>query len=464
MDTLQQGFGALFAQAMSKKNDRFTVEITSITDKGFGVATAPCGRTLFVEGALPGETCLVHVLKVHKTYAYAKIIEIINTSADRVQPACALAGKCGGCQFQHASYAAQLRYKQDIVKNALQRIGGIQNPPVSEIIGMDEPWAYRNKAAFPIVPHDNSVEIGMYAARSHRIIPVQNCPIQHPAHAPILKAMRHFMQKYRIPAYNEATHKGLLRHIIVRTSLHTGEVMAVVVANAKRVPHEADMTDLLEIAGATSIILNVNDAPGNTITGGENRVLRGHKRITEQLGGIKYRLSAPSFFQVNPIQAAKLYDTAIRQAGLTGGETIIDAHCGVGGIALAAAPHAHSVIGTDVVHSSTYDAEKNAKLNGITNARFICGAAEEVLPRILESHQIVALDPPRKGCEPQLISTLTRIRPAKIIYVSCDPATMARDIKKLAAGGYTLHECVPVDMFPMTGKVECSCLLTPTKT
>jgi len=445
-----------------KKNEILTLNVTSVTAKGFGIGHVG-DFVLFVDGGLTGDMLSIQIVKVKPRYGYGKILKVITPSPHRIQSPCPISDKCGGCQWQHCDYNAQLGFKKDIVTDALKRLGGIDNPQVGDVIGMTPPQPYRNKAVFPIVPHKDSFAIGMYAPRSHRIIPLDECAIQHPIHVPVLKALRDYMHKHKVSAYDETTHKGIMRYLIVRTSKATGEVMIVLVVNANSLPNEADITTSFTDIGATTIIINKHTARSNTIMGDNFRNLTGEGFIREQVGDIWYQLSAPSFFQINPVQTEILYRTAIDMAKLTGHETVMDAHVGVGGVALMAAPMAKLVIGVDIVADAISDATKNAAINSMSNTQFICGAAEKVIPDLLANGEtipdVVFLDPPRKGCEKELLEALIAAYVQTVVYISCDPATLARDIKLLTLGGYTLHDVQPVDMFPMTGKVETVALL-----
>ncbi|MCL2373209.1 MAG: 23S rRNA (uracil(1939)-C(5))-methyltransferase RlmD [Defluviitaleaceae bacterium] len=448
-----------------KKNSQHIVQITSVTEKGFGVGNIG-GMVVFIDGALPGETVEAQIVKVKTRYCYGKTLNIITPAPARIESPCPHAAKCGGCQFQHCAYPVQLEVKKRLVTDVLIKIGGQENPPVADVLGMEggQPQRYRNKAVFPIVPADNAkgFAIGMYAPRSHRIIELTDCIIQHHCHIEILQTLSAHMQSAALSPYNETTHKGLMRYIIVRNSLSTGEVMVVLVINGQTISGEEQLCAGLTAAGASTVIISPNTTRGNTIMGSSFRVLSGAGYIHENIGDVKYQLSAPSFFQVNPVQVKSLYDAALSQAGLTGQESVLDAHVGVGGIALYAAKHAREVIGIDIVQPAIDDAVKNAALNGIQNASFLCGAAEEIVPQMLEEDarpDIIFLDPPRKGCDPALLAAIIAAQIPKIVYISCDPATLARDVKMLTASGYTLKAAQPVDMFPHTGKVEVSCLL-----
>ena len=449
---------------MVKKNDSLTIKIENVIAKGFGVAKVK-DFVLFVDGGLPGDKLAVKILKVRPSYGYAKIMRIIKPSPHRIQSPCLVSDKCGGCQWQHCDYPAQLGFKKQIVIDALTRIGGLADPTPADVIGMEVPQPYRNKAVFPVVPAaDDDFAIGMYAPRSHRIIPVDECAIQHPAHVPVIKIVGDFMRRHNIKAYDEITHSEIMRHIIIRTSQATGEIMVVLVINAGSLPKENKLAAALTGIGATTVLINRHKAKNNVVMGHDFRILTGKGFIREQIGQIWYQLSAPSFFQVNPVQTAVLYDIAVGMAGLTGSQVVMDAHVGVGGVALAAADgRAKEVIGVDIVQEAITDAEKNAAINGIANARFICGAAEDVIPKLLANGtapDVIFLDPPRKGCDNMLLDAIITAGIKTIVYISCDPATLARDIKRLAGGGYKLMAAQPVDMFPMTGKIEVCCRLT----
>ena len=445
------------------KNTRHIIEIENITAKGFGIGNID-GFTLFVDGALPGDKVDVHILKVKSRYGYGKIMEIINPSPARVKSPCPVSIHCGGCQWQHCEYQAQLDFKKRIVIDALERIGGIPNPPVNDVIGMENPARYRNKAVFPVVPSSSKdgFTIGMYAPRSHRIIEVKDCGIQHEAHINVLTAVKQHMRRHKINAYDETTHTGLMRFIMVRTSLATGEVMAVLIIKGKTLPGEREIVESLAAQGVTTTLINIHEARGNAVLGNDFRILSGLGHIHEHIGLIEYQISASSFFQINPVQTKILYETAVSQAALNDAQNAIDAHAGAGGVLLHAAKHAKSAIGIDIVPSAINDAQKNSELNGISNTQFICGAAEEVIPELLKTEvpHVMFLDPPRKGCEAPLLDAIIAAKVPRLIYISCDPATLARDIKILKTGGYNLVAAQPIDMFPFTGKVEVCCLLT----
>ena len=455
------------SELMLKKNSRHTIEITGVTSKGFGVGQVN-NFLLFVDGGLTGDILEIHVLKTKTRYGYGKITNILTPSPSRIESPCPVSMKCGGCQWQNCDYSAQLRFKKQIVIDALTRIGGVSNPAVNDVIGMENPERYRNKAVFPVVPNaNNGFSIGMYMARTHRIVEVTDCRIQHIAHVSVLEVVSEYMRGNNISAYDEITHTGIMRFIMVRTSIYTNEIMVVLVINAKSLPNESQLVEELSKIGITTTVISVHKSKGNTVLGEHFRILNGSGFITERIGDTKYQISAPSFFQVNPVQTKVLYDVAVQQAGLNdsiGNQVVFDAHVGAGGVALYSAKKAKQVIGVDIIQSAINDAEKNAILNDINNATFIKGAAEDLAPELLKNYKpdIVFLDPPRKGNESALLEAIISAEIKKVVYISCDPATLARDIKKLIEGGYTLITAQPVDMFPFTGKIETSVLLTKT--
>jgi len=457
-----------------KKNTVLTLHIEGVNAKGFGVARVN-DFVLLVDGALPGDTLEARLVKLKSRYGYAKAMRIVTPSPHRVTPKCPVSQRCGGCQFQHCDYPAQLAFKKQIVTDALTRIGGIENAPVADVLGT-APTRYRNKAVFPVAPAQNpeGFAIGMYAPRSHRMVEIDDCLIQHPAHIRVLSVVKKHMLRHKISAYDETAHQGQLRQIMIRTSLATGEIMVVLVVNGEALPREIPLAQALAAdAGATTVLLSPHTSRGNAVLGERFRILLGNGFIEETIGPVRYRISAPSFFQVNPVQAKVLYDVALRLSGLhptTPGDAL-DAHAGAGGIALYAAHAARHIVGIDIVAPAIADAKKNAAINGITNVHFLTGAAEEVVPTLLTGNahpqgipsdfrpDVVFLDPPRRGCEPPLLDALISCKAPKIIYISCDPATLARDIKHLCTAGYTLSTVQPVDMFPMTGHVEAIALL-----
>ena len=461
-----------------RKNDEVTLDIIGLTQDGEGVGRAD-GFTLFVQGALPGERIKAKVLKVKKQYGYAKMLELLQASPDRVEAPCPIYRQCGGCQLQHLDYAAQLAWKRQHVIDSLTRIGKLRVADVAgegvvvhPTIGMAEPWRYRNKAQVPIGMAladmadgaAGSLIGGFYARGSHRIIDMDACVIQHERNDEAVRLVKALGTRLGIRAYDETTGRGLLRHVVVRTGFATGETMVCLVTNGTRIPRVDELVEGIRRAlpDVRSIVQNVNTRNTNVIFGDETRVLWGSDVIHDELDGIRFAISARSFYQVNPAQTVALYRKAVEYAGLTGRETVIDAYCGIGTISLFLARRAGKVYGVESVPEAVEDARRNAALNGIANASFEVGLAEEVIPRWREAGiaaDVIVVDPPRKGCDAQLLDTIVRMRPKRVVYVSCNPATLARDLAVLEAGGFRTVEVQPVDMFPHTGHVECVVLL-----
>jgi len=451
------------------KNQEIELFIHDLHSNGFGVGKYD-SQAVFVEGALTGDHIKAKIIKVKKQYAYGKIMELITPSSHRLSECdsgiCNVAKRCGGCQFQHLEYSAQLEFKEKLVRDALIRIGKCENPPLSPIIGMDNPYNYRNKAQFPVQAGNI---IGLYAPRSHRLVPVTNCNIQHHACEKILKAIEQILSTHPIPIYDEEPHKGLLRHIMIRVGFNTGDIMVVPVLNGDTLPHkEVWIESLKAICPSMTIVLNKNTAKTNVILGASFTTIYGSGYIYEEIGHIRYRISPQAFFQVNPAQTLALYDAV--SAHLADGEKVIDAYSGIGGIALYIANKVKKVVGVESVQEAVADGVYNAVLNDITNAGFLCGQAEDLVPELLTkkfdqelsreaNYDVIILDPPRKGCDSKLPDAIAATNIPKIIYVSCDPATMSRDVHVFTENGYKLQHVQPVDMFPMTGHVECVCLL-----
>ena len=430
------------------KNEEITLDIYDLNADGSGVGKASCGRVVFCQGALPGERVRLKIIKIKKSYAIGKIIQIINKSQDRAEEEdiCPYAGKCGGCQLQHFKYPAQLKFKEKLVADALKKIGKIQNPPVSPIIGMENPYRYRNKVQFPVGANG----LGLYAKRSHKIIPINDCKINMCNE--VFDTIQNVLKESTVPVYNEETHTGLLRHVVIRTGQNTGETMVILVVNG----------GFININLPCDLIINENTEKTNVILGDKFNTVRGSGFIHEIMGHIRYRISPRAFFQINTAQANKLYDII---AGLIkNGENVIDAYCGIGGIALYIANKTQKITGIESVPEAVCDAVFNASHNNINNADFICGQAEDVLPTLLEQGKwdTLILDPPRKGADEGLIKAAANAEIPKIIYVSCNPATLARDILELNEAGEGKYELLlvqPIDMFPMTGHVETVVLL-----
>lgn len=449
---------------MLKKNDEITVEIEKFGGE-MGIAHLD-GMTLFVQNALPGEQVLARAQKVEKNCAFLKTLRVLRPSKDRQTPPCPYYEKCGGCVCQHMTYPLSLEMKRERVRDALTRIGGI-SIDVPPLLGMDDPWRYRNKTALPVSGVKGSPEIGFYAPRSHRVVPVDGCLIAKEESDEVLRAVRLWMAKFMVEPYDEATRRGLIRHVMSRVS-REGKVMAVIVAAKDTLPHEQELKALLRAAvpGLVSLYLNINKRGDNVILGPENRLLFGQERLEDTLCGLRYALSPLSFFQVNPVQTEKLYQTALDFAGLQGHETVADLYCGAGTISLLLAKKAQSVIGIEIVPQAIRDAEENARRNNVKNAEFHAAAAEELLPKLVEKGlkpDVIVLDPPRKGCEEKVLAAIAQCAPEKVVYVSCDPATLARDAKYLCAHGYSAQKCQSVDMFCQTGHVETVLLLSKIK-
>lgn len=451
-----------------EKNQTYTMSITDIGTNGEGIGRID-GYTVFVEGALPEEVIKVLIVKTKKHFGYGKLLEILEPSPHRVTPACPVAAKCGGCQLQHLSYEGQLAFKTKKVKDHLERIGGFSGISVGYAKGMEEPWRYRNKAQFPVGGKTGEPEIGFYAKRSHRIIDTPVCMLQNEVNDRIVKIIRAFLAEYEIPLYDETIHRGLVRHILTRMGRCTGEIMVCLVVNGRKLPHcDVLVERLREIEGMTSIVLNVNTDQTNVILGTEVHVLWGKETIRDYIGDVQFEISPLSFYQVNPLQTQVLYQTALDFAELEGNETVLDLYCGIGTISLFFAQKAKHVFGVEIVPEAIADAKRNAALNGMNNADFAVGAAEDVIPRLYEEKgitaDVVVVDPPRKGCDSVLLDTIAAISPKKVVYVSCDSATLARDLAYLCPKGYTIEKVQVVDMFPHTVHVETVVLLSKLNT
>lgn len=448
------------AQLPVAKNQEIELEITALGSEGQGIGRY-AGYALFVEGALIGEKVQVRVIKTTSSYGVGKLLKILVPSPDRRVPRCDVFGRCGGCTLQHMSYEAQLKAKEEEVRSALERLGGFRGAKVLPTLGMDEPWQYRNKAAFPAGLVDGRPELGFFAPRSHRIVPFEECPVQHPASMAALRAVKMWAAECGVTYYDEKTHKGILRHVVVRSP--RDQAMVVLVTTGS-LPKQARLVDLLqkEVKGLRSVIHNINSDKTNVIFGRKFRTVWGEDQISAKILGMEFSVSAASFLQVNTLQTEVLYKTALDFAALCGTETVADLYCGTGTISLALAAKAGEVVGIEIVPEAIEDARRNALKNGIGNARFVCAPAEEELPRMVEEGlrpEVVVLDPPRKGCEEALLAAVAKAAPDRVVYVSCNPATLARDAKYLAAAGYALVKAQPVDMFPWTAHVETVALL-----
>ena len=452
-----------------KKNQMVELYIDDIGNEGEGIGHVD-GYALFLKDAVVGDRVRAKIMKAKKKYGYARVEEVLEPSRDRVKPVCPVARPCGGCTLQHLSYEKQLEYKFRKVKNCLERIGGLENieEKMEPVYGMDEPYHYRNKAQFPVgTDKEGNLVTGFYAGKSHQIIPCTDCAIQHPVNQKILEKVLDYMRKNHISAYDEKTGKGLVRHIVTRVGFTTGEVMVCLVLNGnkKKLKNVEQLVDSLrEIEGMTSICVNVNRERTNKILGSQIEEVYGPPYIYDYIGNVKYQIGPLSFFQVNPKQTRVLYEKALEYAQLEGEETVWDLYCGIGTISLFLAQKAKWVYGVEIVPEAIDDARLNARMNGFDNAQFFVGKAEEVLPGEYEKNgvyaDVIVVDPPRKGCDGKLLDTMVKMAPKRIVYVSCDPATLARDVKILGEQGYQVDKVSVVDQFGHSGHVETVCLMS----
>ena len=454
---------------MVKKNQIFELEVKSMTHDGLGVGRYE-GFAIFVQGAIEGELVRAQIIKVLKSYAIARIVELIKSSPHRTQPFCPVYKRCGGCSLQHMSYEKTLKFKRQVVIDNLTRIGGFSDVKVNETIGMKNPLNYRNKAQYPIGMGKDSAVAGFFARRSHEIIDTPVCGIQHPLSDKAKEIVLGYIKDLNIPVYDESTGAGLIRHVVTKTAFGTGEIMVIIVATSPEIPKINKLTNKLKdgIPGLASIILNINPKRGNVVLGEQNITLYGKDAIEDALGGLTFEISPLSFYQVNPLQTEVLYKKAIEYAALGENETVYDLYCGIGTITLFAARKARLAIGIEVVPEAVEAAKRNALTNNITNTEFYTGKVEEVFPKLFmegKEADVVFIDPPRKGCDETLLKALVDMSPNRIVYVSCNPSTLARDLKYLcnAAAGYNVEEVQPVDMFPWSEHVECVVLMSRAK-
>ena len=453
-----------------EKNQEFTVTIEDMSEDGAGIGKLD-GYIWFIKDTVIGDRVRARAMKMKKSYGFARLMEVIDPSPVRAEPRCPAARPCGGCQLQFMKYEEQLVFKERKIKNNLMRIGGFREEeiPMLPIMGMEYPWRYRNKAQFPFGLNKNGEIItGFYAGRTHDIIENEDCLLGVEENKEILGIIRGFMQRNRIKPYDEKTHRGLVRHALIRKGFKSGEIMVCLVINGKSLPYgERLAEELMQIPGMTSISYSVNEEKTNVIMGKEIVNLYGPGYITDSIADVTYQISPLSFYQVNPVQTEKLYGTALEYAGLTGEETVWDLYCGIGTISLFLAQKARKVYGVEIVPQAIDDARRNAKLNGMGNVEFFVGKAEEVLPEQYEkSHiyaDVIVVDPPRKGCDQMCLDTILRMQPKRVVYVSCDSATLARDLRYLADGGYVVKKVRGCDMFPMSGHIETVCLLSNRK-
>lgn len=451
-------------QVPVQKNQEITLDFEDITHEGNGVGKIN-GYPLFVPYALPGETARVKVIKVKKNFAIGKLIELEITSPERVEPPCNVYFQCGGCQLQHMSYKMQVDMKRNQVNNSLKKVGHITDVVVHPTIGMDDPWRYRNKVQIPVAEKKGELITGFYRKKSHEIIDdMDRCIITSEVNDRMVEAVRSIANRHGISAYDEKSHRGTLRHIMVRSGEATNETMIVIVTRTAELPHKKELIKELHetYPHVKSIIHNINKERTNVILGKESKILWGEAYIYDKIGDIKFAISGKSFYQVNPTQTKKLYDKALEYANLTGGETVIDAYCGIGTISLFLAQKAKKVYGVEIVPEAIDDAKNNAKLNQMDNVEFVVGQAEKVMPWWTAQGlkpDVIVVDPPRKGCEETLLEAMIAMKPKRIVYVSCNPSTLARDLRILEDGGYETKQIQPVDMFPQTMHVETVALL-----
>ena len=444
---------------MLSKNKEYVVDIVDIGQGGVGIGKYE-GFTVFVEGGLIQDKVKVRINKSKKNYAVGDIVEIIEKSPFRVDRICSDDLKdCGGCQIQELDYNKQLELKTNEVKQVISRIGKLENVEIHETIGMQSPCRYRNKAQFPIQNINGSTAIGFYKKKSHDVIPTDMCVIQHDINDKIIKIIKTYIQAYNVSIYNEKTHTGVLRHLVTKVGFTTNEVMVVLVANGTNLPHLNELASVLKenIPGFKTLVLNVNKAKTNVILGKENKVIYGNGKINDYIGDLVFEISPLSFFQVNPVQTEVLYNKALEYAELKENDTVFDIYCGIGSISLFLAQKATKVYGIEIVEDAIKDAKINAKLNNLNNVEFYVGKAEEVVPKMYsegKTANVVVVDPPRKGCDEKVLDTIVSMKPDRVVYVSCNPSTLARDLAYLDERGYKCVEIQPVDMFPHTMHVE----------
>lgn len=446
-----------------EKNSEHILYIEGEGYEGEGIARID-GYPIFVKGALTGEKVAIKIIKTNKNYGYGKILEILEPSQSRVTPSCELYKKCGGCNLQHMSYEKQLKFKKSRVEDCLKKIGGFKNIKVEDTLGMVEPHRYRNKVMLPIGKEEGKSVVGFYAPRSHNIIDMDTCLIQHEEGDKVVEIIKYWMDTYNIKAYDEnntsrEAMKDRVRHVMVRKGYKTGEVMVVIVTSSKHLPHKEELIALLtkNIEGLKSIIQNINDKATNVVLGLKSITLWGSDTIKDYIGEFHFNISPLSFFQVNPFQTEVLYGKALEFAGLTGEEVVFDAYCGTGTISLFLSQKAKKVYGVEIVPEAIEDAKINAMENKVNNVEFLVGEAEKVIPQMVDQNiyaDVMVVDPPRKGCGRELLDSIGIMQPKTLVYVSCDPSTLARDMAILVGKGYEVEKVQPVDMFPFSSHVE----------
>ncbi|MBS4535673.1 23S rRNA (uracil(1939)-C(5))-methyltransferase RlmD [Clostridium sp. D2Q-14] len=446
------------------KDNIYEGKVIDLNHRGQGVVKID-GFAIFIDDGIPGDMGNIKIHTVKKNYAIGEFINIEESSKWRINAPCHVVNECGGCQIQNIDYDKQLDIKKERVINDMKRIGGMEDLKIHYTLGMEEPFRYRNKAQFPVSKGDNFVKIGFYRRGTHDIVDTNFCIIQHPITDKIIKVIRNFMKEYNISPYDEKSGKGIIRHILTKTSFKTRDLMIVIITNGEKFPHKEELISELtsSIDGIKSIIQNINNKRNNVILGYKTITLYGEDKIVDYIEDIKFNISPLSFFQVNPIQTEILYNKVLEYTNLDGKEIVFDLYCGIGSISLFLAKKAKKVYGIEVVKPAIEDAKKNAEINGIDNAEFFVGKAEEIFPKLYKQGikaDVVVVDPPRKGCDEKVLDTIVKMNPKKVVYVSCNPATLARDLKYLGKNGYKTLEIQPVDMFPHTVHVETIVLLT----
>ena len=453
---------------MLSKDKMYVVDIVDIGQGGVGIGKFE-GFTVFVDGGLVKDKIKVKITKSKKNYAVGDIVEIIEPSPYRVERKCSKELKdCGGCQIQELDYQEQLNIKTNEVKQVISRIGKLEDVVVHPALGMEEPFRYRNKAQFPIQKVDGSPVIGFYKKKSHDIIPTDQCIIQHDVNDKIIKIIKTYIRAYKVSVYDEKTHTGVLRHLVTKVGFTTKEVMVVLVANGKKLPYLNELASVLKenIPGFKTLVVNVNREKTNVILGNENRVIYGDGKINDNIGDLVFEISPLSFFQVNPLQTEVLYNKALEYANLGENDTVFDIYCGIGTISLFLAQKAKKVYGIEIVEEAIKDAKRNAEINNLDNVEFYVGKAEEVVPKMYRQGKranVVVVDPPRKGCDEKVLDTIVSMEPDRVVYVSCNPSTLARDLNYLDERGYKCLEVQPVDMFPHSVHIENVALIVKDK-
>lgn len=450
---------------MVEKNKKYEIRITAVSSDGNGVGTVD-GFTVFVPMSVTGDLLEIVIVKVLSRYAIGRLLEIKEPSEHRIMPKCPVYKRCGGCHMQHIDYKAQLEIKRGFIESAMQRIGGFTDLSCEEVIGMESPERYRNKCIFPIgTDNDGKAVSGFYAKRSHTIIPIDDCMVGNEINSRIMQAVKTYMLENNISVYDEATGRGTMRRVFIRDGRESGEIMVVISANAKDLPDKDGLVDkLLSVSDKiVSVYLNINQERTNSVLGDKNKLIYGKPEIEDTLLGLSFKISPHSFYQINPYMTDRLYSKALELAQITKDDKVLDVYCGIGTISLAAAKMAGHVTGIEIVEQAVCDAKKNAENNGIDNAEFFADSAENAVPRLIENGMkpdVVILDPPRKGSDEATLKAIAEADPKRIVYVSCNAATLARDAKFLSELGYTPKKCIGVDMFPHTSHIEVVCLMS----